>query len=214
MDRRTYFLRSLFSFLLFLSTVFSFGQNDNINWSSFQLQKKLSEKTAINIKPIFRFNEDIANYQNMSIDVFASYKIGKGWSTQLTSRTWFIPDQKPRQFIWPDIAYGFSKGAVKIDNRLRYHLALDINDREDPDFLRWSLRFMYNKGNINPFLAIEPWLRLNGIDKLQRIRYMPGVNWKLNDTYALAFIYWKQESVNVSPKESTNIWLLNLLIKI
>lgn len=202
---------ALISFLI-LSKVTA--QNDNINWSSFQLQKKLSEKITLNIKPIFRFNEDISNFQNMSIDVFASYKFAKGWAAQLTSRTWFIPDQKPRQFIWPEVSYGLISGDFKIDNRLRYHLALDINNRKDPDFLRWSIRLLYNKGNLKPFFAVEPWLRLNGIEQLQRIRYMPGLNWKLNDVYSLSFIYWKQESMNRVPKLSDNFWLLNLLIKL
>ena len=192
----------------------SFAQNDNINWSSIQLQTKFSERLTFNVKPIIRLNEDISNFQNASIDIFANYKLGKGWSTQLTSRTWFIPDQKIRQFIWPDLAYGISKGLLKIDNRVRYHLALDINDRKDPDFIRYSLRFMYNKGNVKPFFGIEPWFRLNGVDQWQRIRYMPGVNWTLSDKYSLSFIYWKQESINLKPKESTNIWLLNLLVKI
>ena len=112
------------------------------------------------------------------------------------------------------LAYGFTKGTIKIDNRLRYHLALDINDRKDSDFIRWSLRFMYNKGKVKPFIAIEPWFRLNGVEQWQRIRYMPGINWKLNDTYSLSFTYWKQESINRSPKLGDNIWLVNLLVKI
>jgi len=214
MGSRAY-LREKIIYLIFICpTMALFAQNDHINWSSFQLQKEVSKKVTLNVKPIFRFNEDLSNFQNMSVDIFASYKLGKGWKTQLSSRTWFVPDQKPRQFIWPDLSYGFSKGRLKIDNRLRYHLALDINDREDPDFLRWSIRIMHNKGKVKPFLAFEPWLRLNGIEKIQRLRYMPGVNWKLNQTYSLSFIYWKQESVNLEPKESTNIWLLNLVVRI
>ena len=192
----------------------TFAQNDNILWSSVQLQTKASDKLTLNFKPIFRFDDAISDFQNASIDIFANYKIGKGWSAQLSSRTWFIPNAKPRQFIWPDIAYGFTKGIIKIDNRLRYHLALDINDRKDPDFLRWSLRFMYNKGKIKPFFGIEPWFRLNGVEQWQRIRYMPGVNWKLNDTYSLSFTYWKEDSINLKPKISNNIWLVNLLVKI
>ena len=208
-------MRKKILYCIFISiSTLSTAQNDNINWSSFQLQKKLSEKLTLNIKPIFRFNEDVSNFQNMSIDVFAGYKFAKGWTAQLTSRTWFIPDQKPRQFIWPEVSYGISAGDLKIDNRLRYHLALDINNRDDPDFLRWSIRFMYNKGNVKPFFAVEPWLRLNGIDQLRRVRYMPGVNWKLDDTYSLSFVYWKQESINRSPKTSDNLWLINLLIKL
>jgi hypothetical protein len=203
----------IFNIFIFISTL-SIAQNDNINWSSFQLQKQLSEKLTLNIKPIFRFNQDISNFQNMSIEVFAGYKFAKGWTAQLTSRTWFIPDQKPRQFIWPEVSYGISTGDLKIDSRLRYHLALDINNREDPDFVRWRIRFMHNKGKVKPFIAVEPWLRLNGIDQLQRVRYIAGLNWKLDDTYSLSFVYWKQESINRFPMISDNLWLINLLIKL
>jgi len=214
MDSRTYLIKKILLFIVVCNSALLFGQNDHVNWSSFQLQKKVSEKVTVNFKPIFRFNEDISSFQNMSVDIFGSYKLGKGWKAQLAFRTWFIPDAKPRQFIWPEIGYGFSKGNFKIDNRIRYHLALDINDREDPDFLRWSIRFMYNKGKVKPYLAFEPWLRLNGIEKIQRIRYIPGVSWKLNDTYSLAFTYWREESANIEPELNTNIWLLNLLVKI
>ena len=203
----------IFNIFIFISTL-SIAQNDNINWSSFQLQKQLSEKLTLNIKPIFRFNQDISNFQNMSIEVFAGYKFAKGWTAQLTSRTWFIPDQKPRQFIWPEVSYGISTGDLKIDSRLRYHLALDINNREDPDFVRWRIRFMHNKGKVKPFIAVEPWLRLNGIDQLQRVRYIAGLNWKLDDTYSISFVYWKQESINRFPMISDNLWLINLLIKL
>lgn len=206
--------RTLTFFLFLLLNFIGFAQNDNINWSSIQLQTKLSENITFNVKPIFRFNEDFSNFQNASIDLFANYKLNKGWSVQLTSRTWFIPDQKNRQFIWPDLAYGFSKGRFKIDNRLRYHLALDINDRKDPDFIRYSLRFMYNKGKVKPFFGIEPWFRLNDVAQWQRIRYMPGINWSLSNTYSLSFIYWREESLNIEPKVNSNIWLLNLLVKI
>ena len=204
-----------YTFLVFILVFgISKAQNDNINWSSVQLQTKFSKKITFNVKPIFRFNEDISNFQNASVDVFAKYNLGKGWSAQLLSRTWFIPDQKNRQFIWPDLAYSFTKGNIKIDNRIRYHLALDINDRQDPDFIRYVVQLTYNKGKVKPFIGIEPWFRLNGVDQWQRVRYMPGVNWKINDTYSLSFTYWKEESINLEPIVSTNIWLVNLLIKV
>lgn len=206
-------MRLFFYFLILLSSI-GFAQNDNVNWSSIQLQTKLSEKITFNVKPIFRFNEDISNFQNASIDIFANYNLGKGWSAQLTSRTWFIPDQKNRQFIWPDIAYSFSKGNFKLNNRIRYHLALDINDRNDPDFIRYIVQLSYTKGRLTPFLAVEPWFRLNGVQQWQRVRYIPGVSYKLNNKYSLSFTYWKEESINLEPKVSTNIWLLNLLVKI
>lgn len=207
-------IRTLVVIFFLVTPLISMSQNDNINWSSIQLQIKLSEKTTFNAKPIFRLDEDISNFQNASIDIFAKYNLGKGWSTQLTSRTWFIPNQKNRQFVWPDLAYSFTKGNIKVNNRIRYHLALDINGRKDPDFIRYIIQVAYSKGKVKPFIGVEPWFRLNGIEQWQRIRYILGVSWKLNDIYSLSFTYWKQESFNLEPMESTNVWLLNLLVKI
>ncbi len=214
MDRKTNLIKiRLLSFGLFLGFT-SMAQNDNITWSSFQVQTKLSEKITFNVKPIFRFNEDISNFQNASIDIYAKYALGKGWSAQLLSRTWFIPDEKNRQFIWPDLAYSFTKGNFKIDNRIRYHLALDINDREDPDFIRHIVIITYAKGKLKPFIGVEPWFRLNGVSQWQRVRYIPGLSYKINDTYSVSFTYWKEESINIEPLVSNNIWLFNLLVKI
>ena len=207
-------IKKLSILLFFLISSSMIAQVDNVNWSSIQLQTKFSDKVTFNVKPIFRFNQDISNFQNASIDIYAKYSLGKGWSTQLTSRTWFIPDQKNRQFIWPDLAYSFSKGNFKIDNRIRYHLALDINDREDPDFIRHIVLLTYTKGKLKPFIGVEPWFRLNGVNQWQRVRYIPGMSYKINDTYAVSLTYWKEESINLDPFISTNIWLFNLLVKI
>jgi len=198
-----------------LSNYFTIAQTDNILWSSFQLKKEVSKNTILNIKPIFRFNEDFSSYQNMSVDIFAKQKFNKGWSLQLLARTWFIPDEKGRQFLWLDVAHGFKLKQLKIDNRLRYHWALDINDRNDPDYFRWSTMFsLLTKGNITPFIAIEPWLRTNRQNQFQRIRYEPGFNWKLHENYTLSILYRKEESINLEPKRNTNFAVINLVCKI
>ena len=202
---------------IFLILIFSkvSAQTDNILWSSFQLQKEISRNTILNIKPIFRFNEDISSYQNMSVDLFAKQKFNKGWSVQLLARTWFIPDQTGRQFLWLDVAHGFKLNQLKIDNRLRYHLALDINDRNDPDYFRWVTKFsLQTKNKITPFFAIEPWLRTNGQNQFQRIRYEPGVNWKIHEDYTLSVLYRREASINLSPVRKTNFLVLNLIYKI
>ena len=86
-------MKNLIILLFGLVTFFSFSQTDNILWSSIQLQKSISEKTILSIKPIFRFDNDLSSYQNTSIDIIAKHKFNKGWSVQLLSRSWFKPDQ-------------------------------------------------------------------------------------------------------------------------
>lgn len=208
-------MKKLINLIFALISTVAIAQTDNILWSSFQLQKDISKNTILNIKPIFRFNEDISSYQNMSVDIFAKQKFNKGWSIQLLARTWFIPDQTGRQFLWLDVAHGFKLKQLKIDNRLRYHWALDINDRSDPDYFRWVTKFsLLTKGKITPFLAIEPWLRTNSQNQFQRIRYEPGFNWKPHNDYTISILYRREESINLIPTRKTNFFVFNLIYKI
>ncbi len=201
--------------VLLASTFSSKAQEFNVLWSSFQVQKDISKNISINIKPIFRFNEDISRYQNMSIDYFVKYKFKKGWSTQALGRTWFLPNVPNRQFIWFDVALSKTFKRLKIDNKLRYHWALDINDRSDPDYLRWSTKFsLKNKSKFTPYIAIEPWFRTNGQNQLRRIRFEPGVIGVLNKAISFNLQYRREETLNLNRKLIRNFIVFNLLYKI
>ena len=215
MDRRTSLTRKISAIIFILIFSKITAQTDNVLWTSFQLQKDISKKTTINIKPTLRFNNDVSTYQNTSIEIIAKQKFTKGWSMQMLNRLWFIPDQSYRHFIWLDVAHGFKLNKLKIDNRLRYHWALDINDRSDPDYFRWSTKFSFiNKSKVTPYIAIEPWLRTNDQNQFQRIRYEPGINWKINSIYTLSVQYRRENTFNVSTKRFTNFLMLNLIYKI
>lgn len=204
-----------YSFIFILS--FAFGSNlqaqtnDNILWASFKVQQNITPKTSLTIRPIIRFNENLTNYQNMSIDISAKRKFGKGWSMQLLSRTWFIPEQKNREFLWVDLAYEKPFKNISAGTSLRYHYALDINDRKDPDYIRWKTTVTFLKwGKVKPFLSIEPWFRLNGIETFQRIRYEPGLNYKFTKQLSLNMTYRREESLHLSPKKNLNMYLVTL----
>ncbi len=198
-----------------MSTISSKAQQDNVLWSSFQLQKSIGKNTQINIKPIFRFNNDISRYQNMSIDYFVKQKFEKGWSTQVLGRTWFLPSRPNRQFIWLDLALSKTLKRLKFDNRLRYHWALDINDRSDPDYFRWLTKFSFkNNSKFTPYFGIEPWFRTNTQNQLQRIRFEPGVIYILNTDISFNLQYRYEETLNLNRKLIRNFIVFNLLYKI
>jgi len=191
------------------------AQTDNVLWSSFQVQKSIAKNTTVNFKPIFRFNDDISSYQNMSADYFVKQKFTNGWSTQLLGRTWFLPNSPNRQFIWLDVALSKSIHKIKIDSRLRYHWALDINDRSDPDYFRWLTKFSYkNSSTITPYIGVEPWVRTNTQNQFQRIRFEPGFIWSINTDISMNLQYRHEESINLKPKRITNFIVFNLLYKI
>lgn len=188
---------------------------DNINWSSVKLNKSISDNASISIAPIIRFNDHLHSYQNTSLDIAIKQRLAKGWHMQLLSRTWFIPDQPGRQFIWFDVGYNFSLRNFKIASHTRLHLALDINDRNDPDYLRWKSTFSFPSiGGINPFVAIEPWFRLNDNMQLQRMRYEPGFHLSLKDDIKLSLTYRRENSKNLIPTKRFNMYLITLGIQL
>jgi len=189
-------------FLIGLSLIFSvqtFSQtNDNLIWASFKLHKDVTEKTNVHIEPHFRFNNDISSYQNMSIQAAVKQKLGKGWSAQVLARTWFVPEQTFRQFLWFDLGYGKSIDKFKIGSSLRWHHAFDIKDRVDGDFMRWKTTLSYSPfPKLRTFFAYEPWWQLNKVNEWQRVRYEPGIAYKFADQWEAVFIWRREESANL-----------------
>ncbi|MGB0930306.1 MAG: DUF2490 domain-containing protein [Chitinophagales bacterium] len=213
----SYFLFSLFLLQLFL---FSFEDmkaqtNDNIIWASMKLHTSLGDKTTLAIAPTLRLNDDISDYQNMSIDISLKQKLSKNWSVQLLERTWFIPNGTNRQFLWLDLIYGRAFGNIHISSGLRYHYAFDIKESVDSDFFRWKTIFsLLNLGRIKPFIGIEPWFQTNKIGDFRNIRYIAGLNYKLNEQLGLGLKYWRQETMNLEPSRDFNIYLMTLSYKL
>ncbi|NNF35785.1 MAG: DUF2490 domain-containing protein [Saprospiraceae bacterium] len=184
---------------------------DNINWSSIKVITPIDEEISFSITPIIRFNNDLSSYQNTSIDLAIKKNISEKWHMQLLSRTWFIPDEAGRQFIWFDVGYNFPLRNFKIASHTRLHLALDINDRNDPDYLRWKTTFsLPSVGRVVPFVAIEPWLRINDDLQLQRMRYEPGCHLSLKQDIKLSLTYRREDSVNLIPTKRFNMYLITL----
>ena len=201
--------------VLLLFPLTSLSQTDNVLWSSVQFQTKLSETLTLNVKPIVRFNEDIGDYQNTSLDISVKKTFNKGWSAQVLERTWFLPDARPRQFLWADIGHSSRIKKLKIDNRLRWHWALDINDRMDPDYFRLFHRvnFFTDKKFI-PYFGFESWFRVNGENQFQRIRIEPGFKWNFAKNYQLDLQYRRENWFNLDSAPKLNFIVANLLVKI
>ena len=165
-------LKRVFWFVLLMMFIFPFagiGQADNINWSSIRLRKQITEKTRVDFRPIIRFNNDISNYQNWSIDLVVNHKLSGGWYVQFVARTWFLPNSPEGQFLWPEIGHQAKTKHFSITNRIRYHLSLDLNEINPADFIRFQTTIVPNvKWKVKPFLALEPWYQLNDADALRR----------------------------------------------
>ncbi len=181
------------------------AQTDNVNWSSFRLRKKIDDKLTFDIRPIIRFNNNISSYQNVSIDLSIKRNIGDGWSVQFLSRTWFLPNSPLGQFLWADVGHKTKIGAHGISNRIRMHYSMNTNEINPADFIRWQTTITPAvKGKIRPFLSIEPWFQLDGINAFRRIRYEPGFNYDLGNNYNFTFMWRKQDSISIDPANIQN----------
>lgn len=195
--------------LCFLSSAICQSDNEvtDVFWNSARLSIKVDEKHTFNIRPIVRHLENLEGYLNHSMDLTLKRKMEDGWHIAMSTRTWWMRDGSIRQFLWPEFGHAFTVGKFKISNRILHHWALDVDDRNDPDFLRLLTSISpVVDWKIRPFFKIEPFFRLNGSNKVERIRYEPGVNIILSPINTLTLVYWRQESFYRTPRSIQNIY--------
>ena len=189
------------------------AQIDNISWSSFRVRANLDDRTRLDIRPIFRFNEDFSNYQNMSIDFSVNRSLGNKWAGQFLVRQWMIPDNVNNVFLWFDIGHAFQipKLYLKMYNRVRLHWALDVQGEVLQDFIRIQSRIAADmKSKFIPFISVEPWWQLNGVGKLRRIRIEPGINWKMGEDLSFELIFRRQRNLGLPTSAKQNHYVTTL----
>jgi len=210
--------RAFFFLIIFSTCSVSINcQTDNILWAGVKVQKPLSDKWGLALLPYMRYNEDLSAYQNTSVDYSVRYNFSSQWYLQLLGRTWLIPEDPNRQFVWVDIAYIESLPTLSLrwTNRLRWHQALDINNSVDPDYIRyWSQLRLLNKGKIHPLFGIEIWMRTKDTPDLSRIRIEPGLRYDVSPDINLLLMLRRQNFINIEKPRGDNLWVLLLTFDI
>lgn len=191
---------------------------DNTSWTSISFSHAIDDNWTAVLKPIHRSFEDLGTYQNSSLDYIIRRKWNGNYASQILGRTWFIPNGTNRQFIFIDFLQSLSVGdaPLKWKNRYRLHIAFDIEERIDADFFRFDSQLTLSKPwKVIPFISAEPFFRLDGDNKeIQRIRYIVGGKWKINDGLSLSGQYWRESYYNNNTNPDINIWVLNLGFKL
>ncbi len=198
-------------FLLFPLSILQAQTNDHLLWTTYKIQQQINRQYSWAIAPMLRFQDNWTSYQNASLDLSLKRRITKTWSLQLLSRTWFIPTQTNRQFLWLDLAYAPSIQQVKVSTRIRWHQAFNLKERLDPDYVRWKMGVEYQlPGRIHPFLYLELWLRLNQLNQFQRLRIEPGLKYRINSQLQIHFVLRREQTLNLQRLRKDNIYLLTL----
>jgi len=187
------------------------GQGNDRYWQSIRLRKPLSNKLKLDFRPVIRFGHNLGSYDNISFDLVLHYKINKAWNISFLERTWFLDDGSNRQFLWLRLSHNFITNGNTFTNAFLLHGALDIQDKMDPDFLRWKIIF---KPKVpykwKPFFAFEPWWRFSGENGIERLRYETGINHKFTNRILLAVMYRREEWVNFDIDRKLDVLLITL----
>lgn len=201
----------LFTLILLGATHFSIKaqSSDNILWSSVQVTKSLDKKNSVAFKPIIRHNQDISKYQNFSLDASYRRQLGKNWYAQFLTRYWFIPNNTNRYFMWYEIGYGTRIKKSKLSSYIRFHNAIDIKKNIDPDFFRWKTKWTFPAvGKFTFEMSLEPWYRLDTVNQWVRMRYEPGINYKINNDWTFSAVY--RLEINKGDATDFNAGVINL----
>lgn len=187
------------------------GQDDNINWSFNKYSFAIDDKWKVDITPIIRLNQNFKNYQNSSIDYMVKRSIGHGLTLKVLGRSWFIPNEKLRQFIWFDVEHKLPNFGlpIKLSHRVRFHGALDINDRVDRDFLRYIVNINgdFKNSIIQPIFAVEPWWRLNGENYFERFRTEFGFSIKANKNLKFILFLRNEDLYDFDETYTNFLWM-------
>ena len=191
------FTISLLLIISFLLSGFLQAQHDIVSWTSMEAKLKFPDNAGFNFKPTIRHNNNLSNYTDASIDISFYKKMKGDWQFQFLNRYWWIQEGPDRNFWFIDIAHQFKLNtSLSIRNVLRWHIAQDIHSR-DPNFMRYQPRLSYNSfKNLKLFIEMQYFYRLDGINDMQRLRYVGGFSWNVNGPWGFNFQYWLQKRVN------------------
>lgn len=204
-------MKSLVLFIFLLISLICCGQeDDHMNWSHNKYSFSLDETWKVDILPQIRINQNFTNFQDAMIDYKIKRSIGNGMVLGLLGRTWLIPNAKIRQFIWVDLDHKIptQELPINLSQRLRFHWGLDINDRVDRDFLRYRFILGTNLKNsfIQPFVGMEPFFRVNGLNYIERLRWEAGVKIKANKNLSFIAFLSKEDYFDLEETYTIFLW--------
>ncbi len=185
----------VFIFSLSVSGLFSQDGTEDILWSSLAFSKKFSDKWSAQAKPTIRYNNEIRDYQNTSIDLSVKNSFAKGWGLQFLTRIWAIPNGNDRVFLWWDLSYKTTIPSlpISVNQRLRYHLAIDTGPNEDLDYFRFIVDLAPTTSwRLKPTISYEQWFILNDVERFRLSRLQPGFVYAVTDKISFKGQLWRQ----------------------
>ena len=209
-------MRILISFLFVVAILGTSSkvtaQDDLGSWTILSLGHKINDKWSLKLAPIVRHRDNLSTYANTSIDFAITYNINKTFSFTLLERHFFIPDDADRNFYFFDLkAKHKLRDKWTFQQNLRYHFGNNINDRIDPDFIRYQPKLIYAPTSKSKFFTmLDPFFRVTDPASLAGIRYEVGYDRSLANGFGVNFQYRYQRGHGDTPIATSHILLFIL----
>jgi len=179
-------------------------------WLGATIQYKIDKKFSVKNTILHRFRTNVG-YLNSFHQPFVNYKINKDHAVGIGYRGTWIDAQDEH---WILLEYKFNKKLgenFKLANRFWFQYIIDYNDVEFRDHFRNHLALHFTKfKKIQPYVGFEPWFQINGVNEINRIRSLAGINWKIHKQLNFKTEYFRQETFWTDPNFVQNVLLMTL----
>jgi len=209
-----FFIILLFTFLFSLEL--SSQEKDLQSWNMIAISKKVNPKFTSSLTTIYRINDNVSKFNDVSFDWRVNMTMKNGFSTQLTFRNWTFRELKPVYFFWYDLKYLQNKEQYKWVNILRVHHGLDWVGKVQADFIRNRSHYFHKVGAkkiLSPFIGYDLWFQFNDINRFTSIWMEVGTEYSMSNA-KFRLNYRRIGYFNNVPGLRRNIIVTGIFIKL
>lgn len=193
--------------ILFLPCVL-FAQDKDVElWASVKFSKKLTKYLRFELQEQIRWADSLRQYDKNFSQWGVKYKVLKSHTLGLSLR--FVDPAEKDKYMRMNFDLSSSKKFEKIPfslkHRFRYQQSWDVFGAADESYLRSKLGIQFRRKIISPYLAIEYYYQLDGINEFKKKRNTLGLQWALNEDMKMEFFLRDQEELNKKKKDQVVI---------
>lgn len=214
------FRKTSFFLLPFAFCLSSFSQEKDAGlWTSFSVDKKITQALGVSVSEELRFNENISELGTFFTDAGATYKLNDDLRASANYR--FINKRKlddsysKRHRYYFDLSYRKKIKKITPAIRIRFQSQYaDVYSSDDGAIPEWYLRpkisLRYNmKGKWTPYLSSELFYHF-AVQEFDNARYTFGMERKISDKLDLDLFFMHQREFNVNRPTYDYIWGIGL----
>ncbi len=188
-------------------------------WTSFSIEKKISQAASLAINEEFRFNENVSEVGTFFTDIGVTYKLNNDLRVSGSYR--FINKKRlddsfsKRHRYYFDLSYkrkiNKTTSAIRVRFQSQYADVFSSDDGAVPEwYLRPKISLRCNmKGKCTPYVSSELFYHF-AVQEFDNVRYTFGMERKLSGKLDLDLFFLHQRAFNVENPAYDYIWGIGL----